>query len=49
MRRALQFFGALAVVGIVGINLVGAADEEKPKYTIKEVMQKAHKGGLLKK
>ncbi len=28
---------------------VSSAAEEKPKYTIKDVMQKAHKGGLMKK
>ena len=36
------------VVALSGL-LAGAADDEKPKYTIKEVMKKAHKDGLLKK
>lgn len=45
----LQLVGACALVGVLGLSLLRAADEEKPKYTIKEVMQKAHKGGLLKK
>jgi len=35
------------------VVLMGAASivlgEDKPKFTIKEVMQEAHKGGLLKK
>ena len=44
------------VVGLVvavafGLSwgLLATAQDDKPKYTIKEVMQKAHKGGLMKK
>ncbi|HEV3343929.1 MAG TPA: hypothetical protein VG125_26380 [Pirellulales bacterium] len=41
----------LAVVVAVGhsAGLLRGADDEKPKYTIKEVMKKAHKDGLMKK
>ncbi len=48
MRRvALLLVAVLAV----GFAVALAADEEKPKYTIKEVMKKAHTpdGGLMKK
>lgn len=38
----------VTVVAVSGL-VVGAADDEKPKYTIKEVMKKAHKDGLMKK
>jgi hypothetical protein len=45
MRRIL----CTAVVGVFGVALtaavVSAAEDDKPKYTIKEVMGKAHKGG----
>lgn len=39
---------AMLTVGTVA-GLVSGADEAKPKYTIKEVMKKAHKDGLMKK
>jgi len=49
MRRVLPFALALgAVVMVASLGIFGAADE-KPKYTIKEVMKEAHKEGLLKK
>jgi hypothetical protein len=35
--------------GWVALALTGIAQDAKPKYTIKEVMKTAHKGGLLKK
>jgi hypothetical protein len=38
----------LTTVWVSGL-VMGAADDEKPKYTIKEVMKKAHKDGLMKK
>ncbi len=42
MRFGLRFaLAALAVAGFVGLSVQGAADE-KPKYTIEEVMEKAH-------
>ncbi len=49
MRRVIAV-AVLAALG-AGLTIVRAADEEKPKHTIKEVMKKAHTpdGGLLKK
>ena len=49
MRRTLAI--ALAAILAVGLSLASAADEQKPKHTIKQVMKKAHTpdGGLLKK
>lgn len=46
MKKALVCLSVLAIfaAGLVAINTAQAADEEKPKFTIKEVM-KAHKGG----
>ena len=44
----LLCLAALAAVGTTAGRLWGA-DDEKPKYTIKEVMKKAHKDGLMKK
>ncbi len=51
---ALGFFAALAVFFVFGI--VGGAQEKKdepkkvePKYTIKEVMKKAHQSKLVQK
>lgn len=38
---------AVALVFCLGAS--GAGDKKEPKYTIKEVMAKAHKEGLLKK
>lgn len=49
MRRVI----ALAIVAVLGVGyaVARAEDEAKPKYTIKEVMKKAHlpDGGLMKK
>jgi hypothetical protein len=44
-------YGLLAglIVGLLGIGLLQSREEEKPKYTIKEVMKEAHKSGLWKK
>jgi hypothetical protein len=47
MRRF--FLAANLVFGLTIVALGGPADQDKPKYTISEVMQQAHKGGLLKK
>ncbi len=49
MRRVVAL-AMLAALG-VGFAVARAADEDKPKHTIKEVMKKAHTpdGGLLKK
>lgn len=42
--------GLLAAAGLMqAIAWAQAAEEVKPKHTIKEVMEKAHKGGLLNK
>jgi hypothetical protein len=42
--------GVLALAILAGnVDLSFARGKDDPKYTIKEVMQKGHKGGLLKK
>jgi len=46
MRKVLSVVAALAVAGLVTLNLRA---DDKPKNEIKDVMQKAHKDGLLKK
>ena len=46
MRKAMSVLAVLAIGGIITLNLRA---DEKPKFEIKEVMQKAHKDGLLKK
>ena len=45
-----KFLVACVIIslGWVVVSLTGLA-QDKPKYTTKEVMQKAHKGGLMKK
>jgi surface antigen len=48
MRQVLRMSGLMALIAYVGVA-VGAAEDKKPKYTIKEVMAKAMKGGLCKK
>jgi len=48
MRKFVMGLTAFALMGLVCVSVLDAA-EEAPKYTIKQVMQKAHKGGLLKK
>ena len=47
MRKFLVAF-VIVAFGWVVITVTGTA-QEKAKYTTKEVMQKAHKGGLMKK
>src|ERR1700682_2980267 len=42
---AASLMAVTAIVLLLGDNLAG----EKAKYTIKEVMKEAHKGGLMKK
>jgi hypothetical protein len=39
----------LAVATTIGMAWAQDKDDEKPKFTIKEVMKTAHKGGLLDK
>lgn len=41
--------GLIAVVGMIFCLSASGAGDKKPKYDIKEVMDKAHKQGLLKK
>ena len=49
MRMTVILLGALAIACVATYHVSRAADEAKPKYTIKEVMKFAHKEGLLKK
>lgn len=46
MRSTMLWGVALAALAMLALS--GNAEDKKPKYAIKEVMQKAHKGGLLK-
>jgi hypothetical protein len=48
MRKFLVV-GLIVSIGWVAVALTGGAQDAKPKYTIKEVMKTAHKGGLTKK
>jgi hypothetical protein len=51
MRTAKYFGMAVLTLGLAaGLGMYHAADEEKPKFTIEEIMEKAHKGksSLLK-
>jgi hypothetical protein len=43
MRRLVPLALAVVAVGFAGLGLLSAGDD-KPKFTIKEVMAKAHKG-----
>ena len=47
MRKFLVACVIITFAWVV-VTLTGLA-QDKPKYTTKEVMQKAHKGGLMKK
>jgi hypothetical protein len=53
MRTAKTLVLALLALGILSFGAFQAAEEkkpdDKPKYTIKEIMQKAHKSNLYKK
>ena len=49
MRMSVALLGALAIACGATYHVSRAADEARPKYTIKEVMKLAHKDGLLKK
>lgn len=45
MRMAKYFGMAVLTMGLAaGLGVFRAADDDKPKYTIEEVMEKAHKG-----
>lgn len=50
MKHVLAI-GAMIAFALTATVAANAADDEKPKYTIKQVMEKAHKGNdaLLKK
>lgn len=47
--RKLMVAGVVIAFGWVALSLATSAEDAKPKYTIKEVMKSAHKGGLMKK
>jgi hypothetical protein len=49
MRKLLVACGFVALAWVAITLTTGAAEDEKPKYTIKAVMKAAHKGGLMKK
>jgi hypothetical protein len=49
MRTVLAFVGATVLGLLAGAGVYQAAEAKKPKYTIKQVMENAHKEGLLKK
>lgn len=50
MAAVKPILTALLTLGLLGLSLQSYGQEkEKPKYTIKEVMNRAHKGGLVKK
>jgi hypothetical protein len=49
MRTVKYCLLATLTLGIVGLGLYQAREDDKPKFTIKEVMKTAHKEGLLKK
>lgn len=48
MHKRLGLTALVAVISVICVSLVWA-DDDKPKYTIKEVMKNAHKSGLYKK
>src|SRR5262249_30003457 len=46
MRTVKYFTMTMMTMGLLaGLSMFQAADTDKPKYTIEEVMEKAHKGG----
>ncbi len=49
MGTTIRWVASVAVVLGLGWSMLRAADDAKPKYTIKEVMKQAHKDGLMKK
>jgi hypothetical protein len=46
--RKLCVVACLTLAGIVLADVDSSGSQDKPKFTISEVMQQAHKGGLLK-
>lgn len=50
MHRLIPFAAAaFALAVLAGLDNYRAADKDAPKNSIQDVMQQAHKGGLLKK
>ena len=49
MVRTKALVMILAACGVLCLAFGATAEDEKPKYTIKQVMKTAMKGGLLKK
>lgn len=49
MRTVKYFLLASLTMSLLGLGLFHAREDDKPKYTIKQVMKIAHKDGLLKK
>jgi hypothetical protein len=47
--RKLMVVACLTLSALIVAGLDTPAAQDKPKFTISEVMQQAHKGGLLKK
>jgi hypothetical protein len=47
--RNLIVVASLTVAGLIAVEMDSTAAQDKAKFTISEVMQQAHKGGLLKK
>jgi len=45
----MRKFAIACVMVAFGCFIVSLSGQDKPKYSIKDVMQKAHKGGLMKK
>ncbi len=44
MRATKYFLASVMTMGLAaGLGVFGAADDAKPKYTIEEIMEKAHK------
>ncbi len=49
MKKLVTLLALLAAVGTLVVGVAGAADDDAPTYTNKQVMKMAHKDGLLKK
>ena len=47
--RKLLLAGVALAFGWVALGMVIGAEDAKPKFTIKQTMKAAHKGGLMKK
>jgi hypothetical protein len=49
MRTRVLFGGAVLVLFIAGLGMIAPAQDDKPKFTIKEVMEQGHKSKLCGK